>query len=107
MFADNLAYMFRDAAKPVDILAIQDECNEFLSLAGSRTDPGHDNLAKIKDQVVGDYAEIVKERERRFIYATPKSFLELIKLFKTMLSSKRQVLSGCMAQQSTSSARTA
>lgn len=43
-------------------------------------------------QVVGDYAEIVKEKERRFIYATPKSFLELIKLFKTMLSSKRQEL---------------
>jgi dynein heavy chain len=42
--------------------------------------------------VVGDFAEIVKERERRFIYATPKSFLELIKLFKTMLTSKRQQL---------------
>jgi len=41
---------------------------------------------------VGDYAEIVKERERRYIYATPKSFLELIKLFKTMLAVKRNNL---------------
>jgi len=42
--------------------------------------------------IVGDFAEIVKERERRFIYATPKSFLELIKLFKTMLTAKRNEL---------------
>ena len=39
--------------------------------------------------VVGQFAEIIKERERRYIYATPKSFLELIKLFKGMLTIKR------------------
>lgn len=32
------------------------------------------------------------EQERRYVYTTPKSFLELIKLFVNMLSSKRDDL---------------
>jgi dynein heavy chain len=32
------------------------------------------------------------EVERRYVYTTPKSFLELIKLFKSMLKTKRDDL---------------
>jgi len=32
------------------------------------------------------------EMERRYVYTTPKSFLELIKLFKSMLQQKRDNL---------------
>lgn len=32
------------------------------------------------------------EQERRYVYTTPKSFLELIKLFVNMLSNKRDDL---------------
>ena len=35
---------------------------------------------------------MVFEAERRYVYTTPKSFLELIKLFKTMLTKKKDEL---------------
>ena len=42
--------------------------------------------------VVDEASEMIKNTERRFVYTTPKSFLELIKLFKTMLESKSRFL---------------
>ena len=41
---------------------------------------------------VGNFADKVKELERRNIYATPKSFLELIDLFRSMIGKKQQDL---------------
>ena len=38
--------------------------------------------------VVGKFSKEIKEVERRFVYTTPKSFLELVKLFKSMLEQK-------------------
>ena len=38
--------------------------------------------------IVGKFSKEVKEVERRFVYTTPKSFLELVKLFKSMLDKK-------------------
>ena len=38
--------------------------------------------------VVGKYSKEIKEVERRYVYTTPKSFLELVKLFKGMLDQK-------------------
>lgn len=38
--------------------------------------------------IVGDYSARIKEIERRYVYTTPKSFLELVKLFKSMLDKK-------------------
>jgi dynein heavy chain len=35
--------------------------------------------------IVGKFSKEIKEVERRFVYTTPKSFLELVKLFKNML----------------------
>lgn len=43
-------------------------------------------------KVVNQQSEIVYEKERRHVYTTPKSFLELIKLFKGMLDKKRDSL---------------
>lgn len=41
---------------------------------------------------VNELCDEVLEQERRFIYTTPKSFLELIKLYTSMLKEKRQAL---------------
>lgn len=38
--------------------------------------------------IVNNFSDEVKEVERRFVYTTPKSFLELVKLFKSMLAKK-------------------
>jgi dynein heavy chain len=35
-------------------------------------------------KVVNEFSEKILDQERRFVYTTPKSFLELIKLFKVM-----------------------
>jgi dynein heavy chain len=37
-------------------------------------------------RIVNQQSDLVKQREGRFVYTTPKSFLELIKLFKNMLT---------------------
>ena len=42
--------------------------------------------------VVNNFSEKIKEVERRFVYTTPKSFLELVKLFKSMLEKKMTYL---------------
>jgi dynein heavy chain len=43
-------------------------------------------------EIVGQQSELIKDEERRYIYTTPKSFLELIKLFKAMLTTKKNYL---------------
>lgn len=42
--------------------------------------------------VVNEFSEQIKVIERRFVYTTPKSFLELVKLFKGMLVKKMTFL---------------
>jgi dynein heavy chain len=39
-------------------------------------------------QTVNKFSKLIYESERRFVYTTPKSFLELIKLFKVMQTKK-------------------
>lgn len=39
-------------------------------------------------KIVNEYSAKILEQERRFVYTTPKSFLELIKLFKVMFNKK-------------------
>jgi dynein heavy chain len=43
-------------------------------------------------KVVNQQSQVVYDTERRFVYTTPKSFLELIKLFKSMLAKKKITL---------------
>jgi len=42
--------------------------------------------------IVNQFSEKIKEVERRFVYTTPKSFLELVKLFQGMLTQKMNYL---------------
>ena len=42
--------------------------------------------------VVNKFSDEMKEIERRYVYTTPKSFLELVKLFKSMLAKKYSYL---------------
>jgi dynein heavy chain len=39
-------------------------------------------------KLVNKYSDDILDQERRYVYTTPKSFLELIKLFKVMLGNK-------------------
>lgn len=39
-------------------------------------------------KLVNEFSEVILEQERRYVYTTPKSFLELIKLFKVMYGKK-------------------
>jgi dynein heavy chain len=39
-------------------------------------------------KIVGKYSDMILDQERRAVYTTPKSFLELIKLFKVMFGKK-------------------
>jgi dynein heavy chain len=43
-------------------------------------------------KVVNEISALIFEQERRYVYTTPKSFLELIKLFTIMLQKKRDEL---------------
>jgi len=43
-------------------------------------------------KTVNDFSSQMYEAEKRYVYTTPKSFLELIKLFKVMLVNKKDQL---------------
>lgn len=43
-------------------------------------------------KVVNEISSKIFEIEKRYVYTTPKSFLELIKLFKVMLTKKTDEL---------------
>ena len=42
--------------------------------------------------VVKEFSDLALVKERKYIYTTPKSFLELITLFSGMLSKKKKQL---------------
>jgi len=46
------------------------------------------NFMPYSFKIAGVYSEKLMEQERRAVYTTPKSFLELIKLFKVMYAKK-------------------
>ena len=55
----------------------------------------HDSIVKFMPfsfKVVNDLSREMLEREKRYIYTTPKSFLELIQLYKSMVNKKRIAL---------------
>ena len=43
-------------------------------------------------KTVNEFSAMIFEQERRYVYTTPKSFLELIKLFKALLTKKKDEL---------------
>jgi dynein heavy chain len=50
------------------------------------------NFMPFSFKTVNQQSDVVKDTLRRYIYTTPKSFLELIKLFKSMLNKKLKAL---------------
>lgn len=71
----------------------------LLSVARKFTDDLEMNSDEVRNAVVSfmpysfgtvnDQSQKIFDQERRFVYTTPKSFLELIKLFKAMLGKKK------------------
>ncbi len=50
------------------------------------------NFMPYSFKVVNEFSAKIFEAERRYVYTTPKSFLELIKLFKVMFEKKKNEL---------------
>jgi dynein heavy chain len=52
-------------------------------------------------KLVNKYSDDILDQERRYVYTTPKSFLELIKLFKVMLGNKEGELTNNLEKYET------
>jgi len=50
------------------------------------------NFMPFSFEIVNNISSKILVEERRYVYTTPKSFLELIKLFKVMLNKKESEL---------------
>ena len=64
---------------------------KFLAEVDMATDlirAGIEKFMPYSFKTVDEYSTKILEQERRYVYTTPKSFLELIKLFKVMLGQK-------------------
>jgi len=64
---------------------------KFLAEVEMATEEIRDGIEKFMPysfKVVNELSELIYEKERRYVYTTPKSFLELIKLFKVMQATK-------------------
>ena len=64
---------------------------KFLAEVEMATDEIRAGITKFMPysfKIVNQYSEKILDQERRYVYTTPKSFLELIKLFKVMYNKK-------------------
>jgi len=71
--------------------ALLSVASKFLSDVEMASDEIRDGIVRFMPysfRVVNDMSNLILEQERRHVYTTPKSFLELIKLFKVMLLKK-------------------
>jgi len=59
-----------------------------VEMASDEIRAGIEKFMPYSFKIVGKYSEMILEQERRAVYTTPKSFLELIKLFKVMQQKK-------------------
>lgn len=68
---------------------------KFLADVEMQSDEVRDSITKFMPysfKTVNEFSALILDQERRYVYTTPKSFLELIKLFKVMLSKKKDEL---------------
>lgn len=75
--------------------ALLSVADKFLEETDMPTDEVRQAIVKFMPfsfNVVNKYSDQIKAVERRFVYTTPKSFLELVMLFKKMLSDKMSFL---------------
>jgi len=76
--------------------ALHSVADKFLAEVEMASDEIRAGITKFMPysfKVVNDFSEQILDQERRFVYTTPKSFLELIKLFKVMYARKEGELS--------------
>jgi dynein heavy chain, axonemal len=59
-----------------------------VEMASDQIRDGIERFMPYSYKIVNDLSGLIFERERRYVYTTPKSFLELINLFKQMLQKK-------------------
>jgi dynein heavy chain, axonemal len=75
--------------------ALLSVASKFLEDVEMATDEVRDAITRFMPysfKVVNEFSDMIFEQERRYVYTTPKSFLELIKLFKVMLGKKKDEL---------------
>ena len=68
---------------------------KFLADVEMQSDEVRDSITRFMPysfRTVNEFSAVIFEQERRYVYTTPKSFLELIKLFKVMLNKKKDEL---------------
>ena len=71
--------------------ALLSVASKFLAdteMASDEIRTGIENFMPYSFRIVNQFSEKILDQERRYVYTTPKSFLELIKLFKVMLIKK-------------------
>lgn len=75
--------------------ALLSVASKFLADVEMANDEVRDAIVRFMPfsfKTVNEFSQQIYEQERRYVYTTPKSFLELIKLFKVMLSKKKDEL---------------
>lgn len=75
--------------------ALLSVASKFLAEVEMQSPEVRDSITRFMPysfKTVNEFSAMIFEQERRYVYTTPKSFLELIKLFKTMLGKKKDEL---------------
>ena len=75
--------------------ALLSVASKFLADVEMQSQEVRDSITRFMPysfKTVNEFSAMVFDQERRYVYTTPKSFLELIKLFKTMLGKKKDEL---------------
>lgn len=76
---------------PWPVEALHSVAEKFLAEVEMASDEIRAGITKFMPhsfKIVNEYSDKILDQERRFVYTTPKSFLELIKLFKVMFAKK-------------------
>jgi dynein heavy chain len=79
--------------------ALHSVADKFLAEVEMASDEIRAGITKFMPysfKIVNEFSEKILDQERRFVYTTPKSFLELIKLFKVMYARKEGELSSSL-----------
>lgn len=75
--------------------ALLSVASKFLADIEMASDDIRDAVVKFMPysfKTVNEFSAIIYDQEKRYVYTTPKSFLELIKLFKVMHNKKKDEL---------------
>lgn len=74
------------------LLSVANKFLEEVEMPSDEVRKAIERFMPFSFKCVNQQSQIVFDQERRYVYTTPKSFLELIKLFKGMLGKKKDSL---------------